>query len=171
MSCLLSSGVTKDCQFQYGGLKKVYLANYSEVTGVTYEADGTVSGMTMASGKTFFEFEYEVDTAQKLEELQVGAVSRFINQTLTFRLANLTQVKSKTIEELAIATLTGIIQTSDGLYWLFGDPNKSNGMRATVVTVDSGTAKGDDSTITITLVGASLGYADEVEASVVATVI
>ena len=149
----------------------MYLANFSEVDLVEYETDGTVTGMTMDVGKTFFEFEYEVDTAQKLEELQVGAVSRFVNQTLTFKLANLTQAKSKIVEELAIATLTGIIQTSDGLYWLFGDPNKSTGMRATVATVDSGTAKTDDSSITITLVGASLGYADEVDSSIIAALL
>lgn len=171
MACLLSAGVTKECGFAFGGLKKVYIANFSEVTGATYTADGTVSGITMTAAKVFFEFEYEVDTAQKLEELVAGAVSRFINQTLNFKLANMTQAKSKVFEELAVSTLTAIVETSDGKYWLLGDPNKSTGLKATVLTVDSGTAKADDNSITVTLVGASLGYADEVEAAVVATVI
>ena len=171
MACLLSAGITKECGFAFGGLKKVYIGNFSEISGTTYQADGTVSGMTMTSGKTFFEFEYEVDTAQKLEELVAGAVSRYVNQTLNFKLANMTQAKSKVLEELAVATLSAIVQTSDGKFWLFGDINKSAGLKATVLTVDSGTAKGDDNSITVTLVGASLGYADEVLSTVVDSVI
>lgn len=170
MSCLLSAGVTRECGFQFGGLKKVYIGNYSEVTGVTYETDGTVSGITMSGATKFFEFEYELDTAQKLEELQVGAVSRFVNQTLTFKLAHITQAKTKVLEELANAILSAIVQTTDGTYWLFGDPNKSNGLKATVISIDSGTAKGDDATATVTLVGASLGYSDEVNANVITSI-
>ena len=171
MSCLLSAGVTRECGFAFGGLKKVYIGNYSSVTGVTYTTGGTVSGMTMTALAKFFEFEYELDTAQKLEELVAGNVSRFVNQTLNFKLANMTQAKSKVIEELAVGILTAIVQTSDNKYWLLGDINKSTGLKATVATIDSGTAKADDNSVSITLVGASLGYADEVEAAVVATVI
>ena len=171
MACLLSAGITKECGFAFGGLKKVYIANYSQVTGTTYQSDGSVSGLTLTSTSKFFEFEYEVDTAQKLEELVAGAVSRFVNQTLNFKLANMTQAKSKVLEELAVATLTAIVETSDGKFWLFGDINKSAGLRATVLTIDSGTAKGDDNSISVTLVGASLGYADEVLSAVVAGVI
>lgn len=171
MSCLLSAGVTKECGFAFGGLKKVYIGNFSDVTGVTYTTGGTVTGITMSALAKFFNFEYEVDTAQKLEELVAGAVSRFVNQTLNFKLANMTQAKSVVLEQLAVGVLTAIVQTSDGKYWMFGDPNKSAGMRATVLTVDSGTAKADDNAITVTLVGASLGYADEVEAATVLTVI
>ena len=169
MSCLLSAGVTRDCGFQFGGLKKVYLANYEEVSAVAQDSDGQITGITMSStGATWYSFDYEPDTAQKLEELQVGAVSRFVNQTLNMQLANITQVKKNVLESLANATLSVILQTQDDLYWFFGEPTKSAGLRATVLSIDSGTAQADDATTTITLVGGNLGYANTVEAAVVA---
>lgn len=169
MSCLLSAGVTRSCGFQFGGLKKVYLANFEEVSAVAHDATGLITGVTMTStGATWYEFEYEPNTAQKLEELQAGAVSRFVNQTLNLKLANITQAKKETLEDLANATLAAVIQTQDDLYWYFAEPTKSAGLRATVLSIDSGTAQADDAAVTITLVGGSIGYADTVKSTVVA---
>lgn len=168
MSCLLSAGVTRSCGFQFGGLKKVYLANFEEVSAVAHDATGQITGVTMTStGATWYEFQYEQNTAQKLEELQAGAVSRFVNQTLNLKLANVTQAKKEVLEDLANATMAAIIQTQDDLYWYFAEPTKSAGLRATVLSIDSGTAQADDAAVTITLVGGSIGYADTVDASVV----
>jgi len=172
MSCLLSAGVTRSCGFQFGGLKKVYLANFEEVASVAQQADGEITGITMTStGATWYAFEYEPNTAQKLEELQAGAVSRFVNQTLNMKLANVTQAKKEVIEDLANATLAVILQTQDDLYWFYGEPTKSAGLRATVLSIDSGTAQADDASVTITLVGGNLGYANSVDAAAVATAI
>jgi len=169
MSCLLSAGVTRDCGFQFGGLKKVMLANFEEVSSVGYDTNGQITGITMTStGATWYDFSYEPNTAQKLEELQVGAVSRFVNQTLNMQIANVTQVKKEVLEELANATLSVILQTQDDLYWFFGEPTKSAGLRVTVLSIDSGTAQADDAACTLTLVGGNLGYANTVAAAVVA---
>ena len=172
MSCLLSAGVTRSCGFQFGGLKKVYLANFEEVSAVAHDATGAISGITMTStGATWYSFEYEPNTAQKLEELQAGAVSRFVNQTLNMKLANVTQAKKEVIEDLANATLSVILQTQDDLYWFYGEPTLSAGLRATVLSIDSGTAQADDAAVTLTLVGGNLGYADTVLAAAVAAAI
>ena len=172
MSCLLSNGVTRSCGFQFGGLKKVYLANFEEVSAVTHGTTGLITGVTMTStGATWYEFQYEPNTAQKLEELQAGAVSRFVNQTLNLKLANVTQEKKEVLEDLANATMAAIIQTQDDLYWYFAEPTKSAGLRATVLSIDSGTATADDAAVTITLIGGSIGYADTVDTSVVAGLI
>ena len=57
MSCLLSAGVTRSCGFQFGGLKKVYLANFEEVSAVAHDATGQITGVTMTStGATWYEF-------------------------------------------------------------------------------------------------------------------
>lgn len=174
MSCLLSNGVTRDCGFQFGGLKKVYLANFEEVSAVGYSG-GTcpqITGVTMTStGATWYEFEYEPNTAQKLEELVAGAVSRFVNQTLNMRLANITQAKKCVLDELANATLAVIVQDMQDIYWFMGEPTKSAGLRATVLSIDSGTAQADDASATITLVGGNLGYANQITAGAVAAAI
>ncbi len=173
MSCLLSNGVTRTCGFQFGGLKKVYIANYEEISSVNYSgATNVISGVTMTStGATWYEFEYEYNTGQKLEELQAGAVSRFVNQTLNMKLANVTQAKKEVIEDLANATVSVILQTQDDLYWMLGEKTKSAGLRATVLSIDSGTSNTDDAAVTITLVGSSLGYANQVDSASVAAII
>jgi len=172
MSCLLSAGVTRSCGFQFGGLKKVYLANFEEVDSVTKDTDGQITGVTMTStGATWYSFEYEPNTAQKLEELQAGAVSRFVNQTLNMQLANVTQAKKEVIEDLANATVSVILQTQDDLYWFFAEPTLSAGLRATVLSIDSGTAQADDAAVTITLVGGNLGYANTIDSAAVAAAI
>lgn len=171
MSCLLSAGVTRSCGFQFGGLKKVFIANFEEVASLAYQTDGTVTGITMTTGATvWYSFEYEPNTAQKLEELVAGAVSRFVNQTLNMKLANMTQAKRTTLNALANATVAVVLQTQDDLYWYFGEPTKSAGLRATVLSIDSGTAQADDAAVTITLVGGSLGYAPVVSATAVAAI-
>lgn len=169
MSCLLSAGVTRSCGFQFGGLKKVYLANFDEVSAVAYSGtSGVITGVTMSStGATWYEFDYEPNTAQKLEELQAGAVSRFVNQTLNMKLANITQAKKMVLDTLANATVSAIMQTQDDAFWFYGEPTKSAGLRATVLSIDSGTAQADDAAATLTLVGGSLGYANQITASAV----
>ena len=172
MSCLLSAGVTRSCGFQFGGLKKVYLANFEEVDSVATQTDGAITGVTMTStGATWYEFEYEPNTAQKLEELQAGAVSRFVNQTINMKLANVTQAKKTVLDELANATLSVILQTQDDVYWFLFEPTKSAGGRATVLSIDSGTSQSDDAAVTITLVGGSLGYSNQITAAAVAAAI
>ncbi len=173
MSCLLSAGVTRDCGFQFGGLKKVYLANFEEVSAVAYSGTSyVISGVTMTStGATWYEFEYEPSTGQKLEELVAGAVSRFVNQTLNMKLANVTQAKKLILDELANATLSVIVQDMQDTYWFMGEPTKSAGLRVTVMTVDSGMAQADDASVTITMIGGNLGYANQITAAAVATAI
>lgn len=171
MSCLLSAGVTRSCGFQFGGLKKVYFANFEEVASLAYSLDDTISGITMTTGGTWYTFEYEPNTAQKLEELQVGAVSRFVNQTLNMQLANVTQAKKSVIEELANATIAAIVQDQSDNYYFFAEPTKSAGLRAVTLSIDSGTAQTDDATITISLTGGNLGYANQITSDAVAAAI
>jgi len=87
------------------------------------------------------------------------------------KLANVTQAKKMTLDSLANATLSAIVQTQDDIYWMYGEPTKSAGLRATVLSIDSGTAQADDAAVTITLVGGNLGYANQVTAAAVAAAI
>ena len=171
MSCLLSAGVTRSCGFQFGGLKKVFIANFEEVDELQYTTDGSITGVTMTSGSTWYSFEYEPNTAQKLEELVAGAVSRFVNQTLNMKLANITQAKKSVLDSLANGIFSVMLQTQDDVYWFYGEPTKSAGLRATVGSIDSGTAQADDAAVTITLVGGNLGYANQISAAAVALAI
>ena len=166
MACLINAGITRDCGFSFGGLQKVYLANKADVDTVTHDVDGSISGITMITGATFYEYEFEPQTAQALQELTIGTVSRFINQTLNMSLAGMTQEKKDVLEDMANADMVAIYQDQAGTYWFYGE--KGRGLRAVTVNPDSGTADADDNLVTISLAGGNTGYADTVDSSIIA---
>lgn len=166
MSCLISAGITRDCGFNFGGLQKIYLANAAEVTTVTKNPSNVITGITMASGSSFYEFEFEPETGQKLEELQAGNVSKFVLQTLNLQLANITQAKKEVLEDLAVSDIVAIMQTQDDVYWYFGELGR--GLKATTLSIDSGTADADNAVASISLVGGNRGYANQVSSTIIA---
>ena len=167
MACLFSAGITRDCGYNFGGLQKVYIANKSEVTGITSDAvTNQITGITMASGATFYEFEFEPETGQKLEELQAGNVSKYVLQTLNMQLANINQVKSDVLEDLALSDCVVIMQEQDDLYWLFGQLGR--GLKATTLSIDSGTADADNAVATVALAGGNRGYSKTVDSTIIA---
>ena len=166
MACLINAGITRDCGFAFGGLQKIYLANKADVSSVDHNVDGSISGITMTTGATFYEYEFEPETGQALQELQAGNVSRFVLQTLNLSLAGMTQAKKDILEDMANADLVAIYQDQGDVYWFYGELGR--GLRGATITVDTGTADADDSLVAISLAGGNRGYADTVDSTIVA---
>ena len=164
MSCLLTSGITRQCDFAFGGLQNILLANKEEIDSIDKDSNNVITGITMASGATFYEYEFEPETGQALQELQTGSVSRFVLQTLNLQLANVTQNKKEILNNMAIGDMVAIYQDQKNQYFLFGELGR--GLRASTLTLDTGTADADGYVITIGLSGGNSGYANEVLASV-----
>lgn len=171
MSCLLTAGVTKDCAHAFGGLKEVYIGNFSELESVDYAVTGEITGFTMTSGTTAFQFEFVKDTAQTLEELVENGASSFINQTINLQLNGMTQAKKEVLDTLSLATVFVIAKKTDDVYWVYGEPSQSAGLEATALTIDTGTAQGDTQAASVTLVGASLRYASTATDAAVASIV
>ena len=166
MACLINAGITRDCGFAFGGLQKIYLANKADVSAVAHETDGTISGITMTTGATFYEYEFEPETGQALQELQAGSVSRFILQTLNLSLAGMTQAKKEVLEDMANADMVAIYQDQSDVYWFYGEFGR--GLRAATLNPDSGTADADDNLVAISLAGGNRGYSDTVDSTIIA---
>lgn len=167
MGCLINAGVLKECAHNFGGLKELYLGNFADIEGMDYDTNGNITGVTMASGTTIYKFDFIKDTGQAIEELQKAGASSFINQTLNFQLNAITLAKKKVLDDLSLSTVFAIVKKSDNNYWFYGEADKSAGLEATVLTIDSGTAQADAAGATITLIGASLAYATTIEDTVV----
>lgn len=167
MSCLLTAGISKECAHAFGGIKELKIGNFDELSAVSYDADDNITGVTLASGATLYEFEFVKDTAQALEELVENGASSYINQTINAQFNGITQAKKKVLDTLSLANVFAIVKKTDDSYWFFAEPTKSAGLEATALTIDTGTAQGDVSSASITLVGASLEYASTIDSSVV----
>lgn len=166
VDCSISQNLLRTCQFAFGGLQKVYLANKSDVITVGHNTTGLITGITMASGSTFYKYEFEPENASFTEEFQGGNISKSFIQTVSLTLAGQTQATVLQLESLALANVVAIVQTQDGKYWLAGE--KGRGLSATSVNLNTGAADADNYINEIVLAGGNSGKAYEVSASVVA---
>lgn len=165
MACVISNGISRSCDFTVGGLNgSVWLANQDDINTVTYDSAGQVTGVTMTTGTTFYEYQPELNSASLAQSLQAGQVSRFIQQTLVFSVAALTQAKVSTLDDLSLTTLVAIVKGNDGNWYFAGD--NGSGLKATALEVTSGAADTDDAIATVTLTGSNKGHAPLVSSSI-----
>ena len=165
MSCLISNGIARACDFTVGGLQgSVWLSNLSDLGTISYDTDGQVTGVT--SGATWYEFQPELNSASLTQSLQAGQVSRFVQQTLVFSVAALTQAKIKTLDDLALTTLVGIVKGNDGNWYFAGD--NGSALKSSALEQTSGAADTDDAVATVTLQGSNKGYAPTIDSTILA---
>lgn len=167
-NCSISQDLVRSCEFQFGGLQSVLLANKSQISSVEYASTGVVTGITMASGATFHVYEFEPENASFSEEFQGDAISKSFLQTVSLTLAGQTQAMAVQLESLALSTLVAIVRTQDNRYWLVGQ--KGYGLRASSVNLNSGTAFTDNYINEIVLTGNNAGKASEVLSSLISTI-
>jgi len=171
MACVsFSGGISKDCENNIGGLSKVYLIDFDNITGYT-QSGGTVSSITLAATTSFYEFQFNRNSATFTEDLvkSVEAGSALFEQTLTLTIPRRDVSKRNTLSLLTQRDLGVIVKDSNGLYWYAG---AVEGMYLSESTSTSGTAKADGSNYVLTLKGfeqvRSYGVAPGIIAALVA---
>ena len=165
MGCLITNGISRACDFAVGGIKgSIYILNDEDVTEVAYDATGQVTGVTLTSGSTVYEFQVELNSGSLTQSLQAGQVSRFVSQVLVMSFASLTQAKIETLNDLSLTTMQAIIQSNDGNWYMIAE--NGSGLKATALEVMTGAADTDDAVATLTLTGSNKGYAPTVAAGV-----
>ena len=170
MACVsFSGGIAKDCANNIGGLTKVYLTDFDNITGLT-QSGGTVSSITMAAMTDFYEFEFNRNSATFTEDLvkSVEAGSALFEQTLTLTIPRRDVTKRNTLGLLTQRDLAVIIKDSNGLYWY---PGEVEGMYLSESTSTSGTAKADGSNYVLTLKGFEQDRASAVNPAIIAALI
>ena len=163
MACTqILTGIQVDCEPSMGGLKVVYIANYSDVADFQI-TDGQVTSIAMASGKTFKTYSFRRNTANMTSTLSVdpaNGVSVATDVALSF-LKQDTQ-KRLEISALSIGELVMIVQDANGRHWFLG---KDMPVMASAGGAESGTTYTDGNRYTITLQDNSKDYPYEVKTS------
>jgi hypothetical protein len=145
MSCLLTSGIQKDCKSQ-GGINRVYLASLT--TGFTYTFSGDT--VNLVSGLTFYSFTPNKNTA----DLTVTVVGNVENNSvgydhkLSASFGKLSATKRNTYQILTQSNTVAIVELMDGSFWMAG---YVRGFEATGGSFASGKALTDMSGLTIEL--------------------
>lgn len=170
MACVsFSGGIAKDCENNIGGLTKVYLTDFDNITGIT-QSGGTVSSITMAAMTDFYEFEFNRNSATFTEDLvkSVEAGSALFEQTLTLTIPRRDVTKRNTLSLMTQRDLAVIIKDSNGLFWY---PGQVEGMYLSESTSTSGTAKADGSNYVLTLKGFEQDRCSAVNPAIIAALI
>ena len=149
MSCLLTTGRKIPCKSAFGGIKRVYFADYGDITSVT--VDGTTKEATIAGWPTWYEFDVKGNSS--LETTVTSSRENgttFYTQTLNLTLTYLDAKTQAELQTLAVARPYIVVEDYYGNNFLCGF---ENGMECTGGTVVSGSAAGDLSGFTMVFEG------------------
>ena len=172
MSCSqLLNGIAADCQTNVGGVREVYIANYSDVS--TIEVDETsnmIKTITMSDTAKFKKYAFKKNTSSMTSTLNVDPANgiNFVQTDLSLVFAKQETVKRMEIAKLSLGELRVIVLDANGKYWFLG---QEEFVSATAGTAETGTNRTDGNKYTITLTDYSSSYPYEVYSSIVAGLI
>jgi hypothetical protein len=145
MSCIITDGYDLGC-FGTGGVKDIYIANYS--SSATYTLDANDIIVSASNGSTFYQFEQDIETAVFNESInpsrENGTV--FYESTVGIKLFNNDATVRNLVKALAKAPLSVIILDNNGAYWFMG---QDTAVRAVEGERGFGQAYGDMNGVTL----------------------
>lgn len=185
-------GITLDCSHSLGGIKTVYIANYNDVTelsynastgtttgntsgvtgsttGVTYTGD-TITGITMASGAVFKPYQFRKQTGSMTSTLTVDETAgvNYVSTELSLVFTKMETKKRIELSALSVGQLAVIVEDSNGTFWYLG---KDDYVSVSAGGAQTGVAKGDGNNYTLTLRDESDTYPYEVTKEAVEAVV
>lgn len=155
------NGIAVDCLPSMGGIKMVYIANYSDVASTTVSGD-VISTISMAGSAKFKEYYFRRNTASMTSTLNVDAANgSTVSTDLVLSFLRQETTKRVEIAALSIGELVVVVEDMNGKFWYLG---KDMPVMASAGGAESGTAYTDGNRYTITLQDNSFSYPYEVTA-------
>lgn len=168
-NCSTISGVTYSlCEANMGGVKAIYLCNRDDVTTIATGSDSAITGtcitgITMATGKTFQEFTVRKNTCSMTSTLNVNDNgTSYISTELSIVLRRMDSNKRMAMNALILGEVYAIVVDANNTAWLLGFDEP---VTCTAGTGETGQAKSDANQYTITLTDESLEYPYELNTS------
>jgi len=171
----LTTGLNKSCDTNAGGLNKIFITDFENVSSYTVGA-GTggdwITGITMAGPALFYEFQTNKNVCNFVETVAIDlkAGTTFFNQIVTVVLSRRETIKRNAIEELTDGqkSLCIIALDSNGLYWFSG---LDEGSYVSGIEGGSGTAKADANGYTITLTAMEAIQMYQVDPTIIGSIV
>lgn len=169
---ILTGGISKGCDGNKGGIRKIFITDFCNVLGTTIlSPTGEIDSITLASGALYYEFEFNKNTST-FTEVTTGDQAngtQVVTQTVTLKLARREKTKRDTLQLLmGFKDLSIIVLDGNGIYWLLGEES------AVVMTEnnsENGTAAADFNGYTLTLVAEETKQANVILASAIPAII
>jgi len=145
LGCDALETITKSCDNNTGGIRKIWLNDQENVTSVPTGWEIT----TLTSSPIYTEFEINRNTGNYTEETASDLIngSSFVTQTITLMFNRRDAAKSEAINILGSGQryLSAIVLDANGVYWYFEN------LQLTATGEGSGTQRADGSKYSITL--------------------
>lgn len=169
MACPITlNGLTLDCSASVGGIKEVYIAQYTDISAVTVTSGNMITAITAISGATkpFKRFQFRKQTGSMTSTLNVDEVAgiNYVSTELNLVFTKMETKKRIEMSALSVGQLAVIVKDGNNKYWYLG---YNDYVSATAGAGNTGTAKGDSNSYTITLRDESDSFPFEVEEKVV----
>lgn len=172
MSCSqVLNGIAADCQTNVGGVREIYIANYSDVTTIEVdEVSNMIDTITMADTAKFKKYAFKKNTSSMTSTLNVDPANgvNFVQTDLTVVFAKQETVKRMEIAKLSLGELRVIVKDANGKYWFLG---QEEFVSATSGSAETGTNRSDGNRYQIVLTDYSSSYPYEVDPTIVAGLI
>ena len=172
MSCSqVVNGIAADCQTNVGGVREVYIANYSDVTTIEVdESSNMIKTITMADTAKFKKYSFKKNTSSMTSTLNVDPANgiNFVQTDLALVFAKQETVKRMEIAKLSLGELRVIVLDANGKYWFLG---QEEFVSATAGTAETGTNRTDGNRYSITLTDYSASYPYEVDSSIISGIV
>lgn len=169
MACGVTAlaGVALDCG-SVGGLKKIYVASVTDVSGITVDSVGQVTGITATAG-SFKEFNFKKGNANFSSETAVDekASSSVVTTTLTMQFNKMDATLRNEVLTLTKVPTYFIALDNNGLYWLIG----RNSYCVSNATANSGAERADSNGYIVTVTSETSELPAEVKESVMTTLL
>ena len=165
------NGIAADCQTNVGGVREVYIANYSDVTAIEVDdSSNMIKTITMADTAKFKKYAFKKNTSSMTSTLNVDPANgvNFVQTDLSLVFAKQETVKRMEIAKLSLGELRVIVLDANGKYWFLG---QEEFVSATAGTAETGTNRQDGNRYTITLTDYSSSYPYEVTPTIIADLI
>lgn len=168
MACSYTlSGLTRDCDANAGGVKRVLIAPYEDVASYAVDADsGLVDTITMATGKTFLEYWQRKGVAHYDGTPSFNDAGDYVGEdgVLSLSFGHMNVTKRTEVEALSKQDLMVLFQDANGHWWLLGADNPVNRNGGSTA---SGTAQTDFNGYVVELHSSDNGSPLEVDDSII----
>lgn len=164
MACLQTlNGLGKSCDSSMGGINEVYIANFDDITSISYSTDNSeVTGITMNDGAKFKKYWFRKGTGSLTKTLTISENgSNFVQSDLVLQFDRMETRKRIEMAALSVGDLAVLVKDANGKVWFLGEESP---VRASAGDGQTGTARGDGNRYTITLQDENSSFPKEVSA-------
>lgn len=139
----LTSGICRGCRDNVGGIKKIYVADITNVNFPFTKYNGVVTDITLDEGKDWYVLEPNKYSSSWTENINVSVENGTLGyeQVITAVFGKNEQALRDTVNELAQGDLIMIIVDNNNVMWLIG--SEDNGAYVSGGNSASGTALTD----------------------------